>query len=536
MVNMVERMIIKVDVKSDIRPIKRISERIVDISILVENIPWYWVGLFTSLVLLVLSAFMEEVSPRNINLFYGAEYGAVGAALAQGRGFSDPFSTGSGATAWVSPLLPAILGGIFYITGLDIIGTYWILHSIKIFSLGFGTSLIWAVLQKKNHGFALVFYFWMGILFYIYRLELFSLYHDEWLIFLVISLAFWAWHEQAAFRGHIALVAAFSAAALSNPILWVALFIVMVIFNKAYEYKGESGKSSFKKQETYFARNSFWIAVSVSFLLILGWTVRNWIQLEIFAPIKSNAGYEIFQAQVASRTGVPDYSTFAKHPINFASKEHQSYAALGEANFIRTYNNMAIRSILSEPTDYYRRVVTRFSNAFMFTVLPYNVSLVDPRMCFSDLERLRSAGFIAYRNNQKIWIDLDDLDRDLIKSLPSLGLTDPLLAMDNWRSMVGGHNWYRFSWERIIGGSLIGGVPWVALFIAILIQRRSGLAPFVWWASLLLLFYLIPYVLISHYLRYQLPLLGMQAILLTAGTVALLRALRPGKISAHHKE
>jgi hypothetical protein len=37
-------------------------------------------------------------------MFDWAEPGNVAAALAEGRGFSDPFDGKTGATAWVSPL------------------------------------------------------------------------------------------------------------------------------------------------------------------------------------------------------------------------------------------------------------------------------------------------------------------------------------------------------------------------------------------------------------------------------------------------
>jgi hypothetical protein len=508
----------------------KLNYKIINILEQVEKIPWFWVGFFTSLVLLIISTFMKEIIPHSSNLYYGYEYGAVGGALAQGRGFSDPFSIGSGVTAWVSPLLPAIIGSVFYITNFNITGTYWILHSIKILSLGFGTGLMGSVLQKSNHGFAPVFYLWMGILYYLNSQELLPLYHDEWLIFLVISLAFWAWHHRASLSGQIVLVASLSAAALSNPILWGALFMVMLIFyKKTGEYNGESGKGGLKKQKVFFDRNPFWIAVSVSFLLILGWSARNWIQLGILAPIKSNSGYEIFQAQVTSRTGVLDYSIFAKHPITFTSKEHKAYAELGETAFIRTRNSMAIYRIWSDPADFCRRVARRFINTFLFTVTPVNIARVDSKINTTDLERLRSAGFVADRNRKNIWLDLDDPDRDreIVKVLPSLGLANPQLALDDWRFLSAGYYRYRLSWGHLLRGCLIGGMPWVALLITILMGRRSELAPDIKWASLFLLFYLMPYVLISHYLRYQLPLMGMQAILLTAGTIALLRPLRP---------
>ncbi|MCX5822790.1 MAG: hypothetical protein NTY86_04605 [Deltaproteobacteria bacterium] len=515
----------------------------------VEKIPWYWVGLFTSLLLLVISILVKKIDSNSYIIYYGGEYGAVAAALAQGRGFSDPFSIGSGATAWVSPLLPAIIGLIFYITSLKVTVAYWILLIIKIISLGFAAGLIWAVLQKSNRGFASVWYLWVGFLCYIHKYDLLYQYHDEWLIFLlirfhdewliflVISLAFWAWYKRAALGGQIALIVAFSAAALCNPILWETLFIVMLVFNrKAFKYNGESSECCLNKQKDLFAQYIFWIAVCVSFLLIVGWTVRNWIQLEMFAPIKSNAGYEIFQAQIASRNGVLDSSTFAYHPIIRASQEKQAYGALGETGFIRARRDMAIRSILADPIDYCRRVAQRFSNAFLFTVSPVNIALVDSRICSDDLERLRNAGFIVHYFSREMWIDLDDPDKDLIKVLPSLGLVNPQLAQDNWRLMSEGRYRYRFSWDRIIGGCLIGGMPWIALLIAILMRRRSELTPGIWWASLFLLLYLMPYVLISHYLRYQVPLLGMQAILLTAGTIALLRTLQQNQFSStHHK-
>ena len=83
--------------------------------------------------------------------------------------------------------------------------------------------------------------------------------------FLVISLAFWAWHQRPSLRGQIVLVASFSAAALCNPILWGALFMVMLVFNKKTEEYNDV--SSLNKQKTFFDRNPFWIAVSFSFCL-----------------------------------------------------------------------------------------------------------------------------------------------------------------------------------------------------------------------------------------------------------------------------
>ena len=42
----------------------KLNERIVNILEHIEKIPWYWVGLFTSLVLLIISTFMKGVSTQ----------------------------------------------------------------------------------------------------------------------------------------------------------------------------------------------------------------------------------------------------------------------------------------------------------------------------------------------------------------------------------------------------------------------------------------------------------------------------------------
>lgn len=364
----------------------------------------------------------------------------------------------------------------------------------------------------------------MGFLFYIHNSELLDVFHDQWLIFLIISLAFWAWYRRASFSGQVVLIVAFAAAALCNLILWLALLIVMLIFNgKVIKNNSEFYKDQLKNK--FFTRNSFWIAVSISLVLVTGWTVRNWIQLGMFAPIKSNAGYEIFQTQLVSKNGLLSTSTFINHPHNPASKESQAYAALSETAFINARRDMAIKSILADPTDYGRRAMQRFSNAFLFTVSPFNFDDVDSKICIDDLERLRSAGLVGYFFNRKVWIDLDNPYNNVIKILPSLHLANQQLVESNWRLTSARYSHYLFSWDRIIGGCFMSGMPWIALLIAIVMRRRSELPSCIWWAVIFLFLYLLPYVMISHYLRYQVPLLGMQAILLTAGTIAILRTI-----------
>jgi hypothetical protein len=515
----------------------KMAGRILCILERIEKIPWQGVFLFTVLMFLLASVTAERFVSHSNVIYYGAEYGAVGAALAQGRGFSDPFSIGSGATAWVSPLLPAILGGIFYVAGFKTAPVYWIALILKIIILSCGAALIWNVLRGYKRGFAPVWYLWMGLFCWVHRIDLFSFYHDEWLIFGVMGLALWAWHRRTTSAGRIALMVAFSSAALSNPILWGALFLVMLAFSpKAAEANDDMGELRSVDTKTRFPRTPFWTAAGLSFLLIIGWTARNWVQMGVFAPIKANAGYEIYQAQMVSKNGVLNSSTFAMHPIILASKENHAYGAMGETAFLRVRRDAAIRAIYADPADFVKRTAQRFSNAFLFTASPVNTARIDSKINREDVERLRASGFVAFSlNGNNIWLDLDDPDNGFLEALPSIGLSNPKLAQKDWQKWADINYCYRFSWGRIAGGCLMGGLPWIGLLIAFLMGRRSAVVPAVRWAAVFLFLYLMPYVLISHYLRYQIPLLGMQSILLTAGTMAVLRTLaaKPTLCEAH---
>jgi len=52
------------------------------------------------------------------NFGFGWEMGRIGAAIASGQGFSNPFGAPTGPTAWEPPLYPYLVGGVFKIFGI----------------------------------------------------------------------------------------------------------------------------------------------------------------------------------------------------------------------------------------------------------------------------------------------------------------------------------------------------------------------------------------------------------------------------------
>src|SRR5579871_3990875 len=52
------------------------------------------------------------------NFGFGWEMGSIGASLASGRGFSNPFGPATGPTAWEPPLYPYLTAGVFVVFGI----------------------------------------------------------------------------------------------------------------------------------------------------------------------------------------------------------------------------------------------------------------------------------------------------------------------------------------------------------------------------------------------------------------------------------
>lgn len=52
------------------------------------------------------------------NFSFGWEMGRIGRALAQGQGFSNPFSEATGPTGWEPPLYPFLIAGVFKLFGI----------------------------------------------------------------------------------------------------------------------------------------------------------------------------------------------------------------------------------------------------------------------------------------------------------------------------------------------------------------------------------------------------------------------------------
>jgi hypothetical protein len=94
----------------------------------------FWVGLLVRVLYLTL-AHTFRIRPAEDHFQFGWEAGRIARALVTGYGYSDPFANAflahTGPTAWLPPLYPLLLAGIFRVFGVFTLKSAWVLFAVQ---------------------------------------------------------------------------------------------------------------------------------------------------------------------------------------------------------------------------------------------------------------------------------------------------------------------------------------------------------------------------------------------------------------------
>lgn len=282
----------------------------------------------------------------------GGEHRCIAEALAQGRGFSDPFGARTGPTAWMSPVFPALMAAVLMAFGsIEAVAAAVVtLQNVVLIYMGF-IVLRFASGPSSPKGspiVALAAYFMIVGYDYFYY---FSLTHDHVMVGLWICLfvdfADRLWGRPPRL-GAVALWGlAGGLSALTAPVLgpvWAALTMLL----------------------SAAAKRIWWIAASslIACAVVAPWLARNAIVFHRLIPVKSNLAFELYQSQCLERDGVLRFATSASHPYrNLAGNERELYRQEGEIQYLDQKRRAFLRSVREGPASYLRRVGNRLAAA-----------------------------------------------------------------------------------------------------------------------------------------------------------------------------
>ena len=463
------------------------------------------------LLFLGTAAYYNIPTPEVLNTRFGWEYGNIAETLVEGKGFANTFGADSGPTAWMPPLFVLLLAGTFYFFGIKSIAAMWAIFLIKYIALAASLALLLSTAGRvgfHKYRYLLAILFLMPI--YFNRDVFFRSLHDDWLNLFLACLMIHTFAIQGtdgiSTINTLRLCILAVVLPFTNPALALAFAVAEGGVTLSHSL---SGASLQRRWLSCFAVFGF---LAASTLL---WTYRNYQVFGRVIPIKSNFWFDFYQANSMDDDGLITNETFARyHPIN-KNDIQAKYLIEGETRFTEEYRRLSFEWIRAHPIQLLMNIGRRAASAFVHSHYVEDILPVNPdKVSLQNIERLRRDQLIFVDDSSvAFWISLSIPQSEFEDRIRDLDLSGEASILQDWSEQREHLNRRRRSWRIILKSLSLSLVPSLCILVGLILEgiRKTPLFSA---AVTIYLTYLAPYILTSHYRRYQVPLIGMQSILL----------------------
>jgi 4-amino-4-deoxy-L-arabinose transferase-like glycosyltransferase len=323
--------------------------------------PWilFWVG-FLMRVGYITIAHTYRFSPFEDHFTFGYEMARVARALVTGFGYSDPFSGHTGPTAWVPPVYPLLIAGVFKLFGIYSLKSGWVLLTLNS---TFSAATALCVYEVAARCFCGKIAIWSGWIWALYPAAM--QYAVRWVwetslsTFLFIAILLLALRMRKV--GEIPAANADQRADQNLTswmlfgLLWALIALTnstMLLFLPVCGIWIMLGATK-PRQSVLFA-----IAAGLLFLACLTpWVWRNWTALHAFVPMRSNFGAELYAGNGPGSYGFR-YGVLIGLPEQ--DTQHQLYVKLGEIAYVHERGELAKAYIQAHPAHFAALSIKRF--------------------------------------------------------------------------------------------------------------------------------------------------------------------------------
>jgi 4-amino-4-deoxy-L-arabinose transferase-like glycosyltransferase len=311
----------------------------------------------SQLLAIVLVAFLLRIAyivifrnydyPAEDKYVMGFETGAVARSIASGHGFSSPFRTMSGPSAWLAPLYPYFVAGVFKIFGIYSGASAFVVFSFnsllsaltcipmfllgrRMFSRNVGLISAWILAVAPPAMFWAVRWVWETSA---------STLLLTWLVWMTLTLA-----ESENIRPWLWFGFLWGIAALTNPSL--LSFFPMALAYPLWQRR-ERGRLT-------LARG---IVVALLFLnIITPWLIRNVVVFHYPVFIRPNLWAEVAFGNAPGADGTWQARI---HP-SMNSRENAAYDLMGEVQYVQWKRMQVTRFIRENPAVFAKLCMRRF--------------------------------------------------------------------------------------------------------------------------------------------------------------------------------
>jgi 4-amino-4-deoxy-L-arabinose transferase-like glycosyltransferase len=285
---------------------------------------------------------------------FGYETGRIAKSIATGNGFSSPLSVSTGPTAWLTPVFPYILAGVF-----KIFGVYSYLSRLVIIILDDLFSVltcipIYFIARRLGGGKLAAGAAWLWALFPNAILIPLEWIWDTSLSALMAGLVVWAMMaigDSRRLRDWIGYGLLWGAALMTN-----ASFVSVLPF-----VFGWHAWRLLKSHGRWIQLPA--MAALAAMLCCVPWTIRNYITFHKFIPLRSNFGLELW---LGNNDQVPDTWAGFLHPNDYPP-EREKFLRMGEIGYMKEKQHEAVQFMLGHPRDTARFFWRRFADNWIGT-------------------------------------------------------------------------------------------------------------------------------------------------------------------------
>jgi len=277
----------------------------------------------------------------------GAETGRLAKSLAAGEGFSSPLGADTGPSAWMTPLYPLLLAGVFRVCGIFSWLSFLVIGAINCF---LSSMTAWSVygIGRKTFGNAvavLAGWLWVFLLtavFYsvvwVWDTALSALLFS---LILLATLSIGRTEGTSAWAGYGAL---WGAGAMANASIVSTLPLLL----------GWAAVQLRQRSRPWLRPVA--IALLAFFAAISPWFIRNYVVFHRVILFRDNFGLELWLGNNPSNPGIWSWWL---HP-NDDDGERQIFFRMGELPYMEMKQREAVSWIQAHPRDFLEDTWHRF--------------------------------------------------------------------------------------------------------------------------------------------------------------------------------
>jgi hypothetical protein len=291
----------------------------------------------------------EQLEPQRDHWHFGYETGRIARSIVQGRGFSSPLFEDTGPTAWMTPVYPYLVAGVFKIFGIYTKASAVVLLSLNAFMSALVCVLVFLIARvsfgervAKWSGWAWAFCPY-GIYFPVERIW------ETWLATLLLCLLFLITlnlENDHKFPDGIAFGLwglLWGLAGLTSP----ALLSVLPFLAGWVIYRRH------RRSQRWFAAN---LVAAIAFVAIVSpWFIRNYEVFHRIIPFRDSMGLVLRLGTKGSTSYWGPYELGPWHN----DREWNEFKRLGELGYMDKKKQQAVEFIRANPRWYVWTTIRR---------------------------------------------------------------------------------------------------------------------------------------------------------------------------------